>query len=327
MKKNLFIYIALFSASAALISCQKDKVDNVENFNVYTAGSITTFRVGATVNFVLTGNPDNISFYSGEKGHEYEFRNRISRNDGDLRFSFQTRAQNSACFAALAGGALKVYFSNNFPATFSTLTNAVLANSQDSALLNNSNYWTDITNRFTIPGSGTASVYYPSGDTSLNDLITNPDFPCTIAFKMITAAHGSLSTNGITLGYMNFYSKFPDTTVKHNLEPGGSTGKIWKTVNAANSLDSFYKTSTSLKYLGGTASTYSEDWAVSTSYNVTAYPSDIGVPIKNISNNPLTTFSHRFTQPGTHKVVFVASNNRVSGRTEIVKEMTINVLP
>ena len=327
MKNKKSIYLAALAIIATLASCQKEKVADVENFNVYTSGSLTTFRVGTNVSFVLSGNPDNISFYSGEKGHDYEFRNRVSRNDGDLRLSFQTRAQNTACFTALAAGALKVYFSNSFPAHFSTLTDALLANSQDSAMLNNNGYWTDITGRFFIPASGTASVYYPSGDTSLNDLITNPDYPCTVAFKMSTPSHGSLSTNGITIGSMNFYSKFPDTTVKHNLEPGGSTGKIWKVINAANAADSFYKTTTSLKYLGGAATTYSEDWAVSTSYNVTVYPSDIGLAIKNISNNPLTTYSHRFTEPGTHKVVFVASNNRVNGRTEIIKEIIVNIVP
>lgn len=327
MKNKKFIYLATIVLLTGLASCQKEKVDNVENFNVYTAGSVTTFRVGTNVSFVLSGNPDNISFYSGEKGHDYEFRNRVSRNDGDLRLSFQTRAQNTACFTALAAGALKVYFSNSFPARFSTLTNALLANSQDSMMLNTNNYWTDITGRFYIPSTGTASVYYPSGDTSLNDLITNPDYPCTVAFKMSGLSHGALSINGITIGSMNFYSKFPDTTVRHNLEPGGSTGKIWKVVNAANAADSFYKTTTSLKYLGGATTTYSEDWAVSTSYNVTVYPADIGVAIKNISNNPLKSYTHKFTEPGLHKVVFVASNNRVNGRTEIIKEITVNIVP
>lgn len=327
MKNKIPFYTFIFALSATLFSCRKEKVDDVVNFNVYTVGSLTSYRVGTTVDFVLSGNPDVIAFYSGEKGNNYEFRNRISRNDGDTRLSFQTRAQNTACLTALASGALKVYFSNNFPSVFSSSIDPLLANSQDSNLVNNNNYWTDITSRFFIPTTGPTNTYYPSGDTSLNDLITNPNYPVTVAFRYSTPSHGSYSTNGITIGTMNFYSKFPDTTVKHNFEPGGATGKVWKIINAANSTDSINKNSTSLKYLGPTTANYSEDWAVSTSYNVTAYPSDVAVAIKNISNNPLTRYSHKFTEPGLHKVVFVASNNRTNGSTELVKEITINVIP
>ena len=327
MKINLLTYSIAVLLSLTFISCRKENVEDVVDFNVNTVGSINTFRVGSTVSFVLTGNPDVIAFYSGEKGSNYDYRNRISRNDGNLRFSFQTRAQNTACFTSLASGALKVYFSNNFPSIFSPLTVPALANAQDSAYLNNNNYWTDITSRFSIPTTGTTNTYYPAGDTSLNDLVTNPNYPVTIAFKFSTASHSSYSTNGITLGSLNFYSKFPDTTVKYATDPGGAAGKVWKIVNAANVTDSIYKTTTSLKYLGPTTANYSEDWAVSTSYNVTAYPPDRAIAIKNISNNPLTSYSHKYNVPGMYKVVFVASNNRVGGRSEVVKEIMINIVP
>lgn len=328
MKKNFRLILSMALTLVLMYSCRKQENLDVVDFSVTTADSVFTFRVDDTVKFSIAGNPDVIAFYSGEPGHDYDFRNRIYRNDGQLKFSFQSRLDNNAGFRALLNGGLKVLFSNSFPSTYSTSTDSAIAVSQDSTFVNSNNYWTDITNRFFIPTSGTTGTFYPSNEALLSDLVTNPNYPINIAFKYSSPSTGYLSSNGITIGILNLYNKYPDSSqVSFNLEPGGSVSNVWKVIKAANPANAWATSTTQLKFKSDSTALYSEDWAISTSIYPNAVKPDLPIAIKNISNNPLRTYAYKFAATGTYKVVFVASNNRVGNINEITKEIIINIVP
>src|SRR5690606_5515007 len=50
----------------------------------------TTFQVDEDVVFQITGNPDQLSFYSGEGGHKYEYRNRTVAESKAITLTFAT---------------------------------------------------------------------------------------------------------------------------------------------------------------------------------------------------------------------------------------------
>lgn len=319
-------FIILSIVVLFLVSCEKSSTEDV-NFSVSTTD--TTFRVSDSVRFVITGNPDVISFYSGEPGNNYDFKNRTSKEGGTLNFSFQTRVDNVDGFTALAAGALKVLVSTNFKGTYSTSSDPLVAGSADSAMTNSAT-WTDISSRFFIPATGATSTFYNSNEAEISDLVTSSSDPINIAFKYSAPTTGALGANGITIGSLSMYSTFPDgSTTNFNLVPAASGGisAIWKPVRAANVANSWTFSSTQLKYISSLTTAFSEDWAVSNSFfPKTAIP-DKARTLKNIANNPLTNYAYKFSTPGRYKLVFVGSNNRVNEQKEVIKEITLTIKP
>jgi hypothetical protein len=319
-------YIILFILIIFLVSCRKNNTEDV-NFTVVT--SDTTFRVSDSVRFAFTGNPDIISFYSGEPGSNYDFKNRVSKEGGTLNFSFQTRVDNVDGFTALAAGALKVLVSTNFKGTYSTSSDPLIAGSADSAMTNSAT-WTDITSRFFIPATGVTNTFYNSNEAEISDLVTSSSAPINIAFKYIAPTTPALGANGITIGSLLLYSTFPDgTTTNFNVVPAASGGvsAIWKPVRAANVANSWTFSSTQLKYISTLATAFSEDWAVSAPFFPKIAIPDKARTLKNISNNPLVNYAYKFSTPGRYKLVFVGSNNRVNEQKEVIKEITLTIKP
>jgi acetoin utilization deacetylase AcuC-like enzyme len=68
MKKMIYVLLLALLGTAA---CNKKEVAPL-HFQVTVSGY--SFRAGDTVQFVFTGNPDLITFYSGEDGHRYDHR-------------------------------------------------------------------------------------------------------------------------------------------------------------------------------------------------------------------------------------------------------------
>ncbi len=324
MKNKLNKAVSIFLFSTLLFSCKKEVLDSVV-FDVTTDS--LTYNLKDTVFFKFSGNPDNISLYSGESGNNFDYRNRITKEGGEINFSFQTRAQNADCFTLLGNGALHVLVSTNFPGTYSTSTNPLIAASADSALVNAAT-WTDITSRFNIPSTGVINTFYNSNAINIADLVQGSTVPLNIAFKYTSPTTPSLGANGITIGSLVLTSSFPDgSTANFNVVPGGSVSSTWKIVRAANTANSWATSTTQLKFTSNPTTDYSEDWAISNAFYPRIAQPDKSIPIKNISNPQLIKYAYRFKKAGTYKVAFVASNNRVYGQNEIVKQITLTIKP
>lgn len=77
------VYTILLSA-LALTSCNKEMTKGLEDVNVTVIpdenvtiqGQVVTVRKGNPVEFNIAGNPDFVTFYSGELGHQYAYRDR-----------------------------------------------------------------------------------------------------------------------------------------------------------------------------------------------------------------------------------------------------------
>jgi len=317
IKVFCILLVVIFS-----ISCKKE-VSNDVDFDVTTASK--TYKLTDSIVFNITGNPDVISFYSGEAGHNYDNKDRVSRNDGNLKMSFQIRMDSLAGFTAVSSGNFKVLASTNYTAAYSTSADLVVAASLDSAMVNKAT-WVDISSRFTLPKTGTINTFYLSGEASLSDLIKVPTDPIYLAYQYKGNPTGNLGANGITIGSPVLFNTFSDgSTVNYNLVPGGTVSTTWKVLKSANALN-FWATSTSqLKFTSPATALFSEDWAISNAFYPNIAVPDNAVGIKNISNNPISTFSYKFTKAGDYKVVFVASNNRPDNINVKIKVVNITV--
>ncbi len=69
-----------------LAACSKEKIKQPE-FDVNT--SALTYKKGEEITFKFTGSPDNITFYSGETGKSYDYRNRTTL-PGKLQIQFSS---------------------------------------------------------------------------------------------------------------------------------------------------------------------------------------------------------------------------------------------
>src|SRR5574344_1144222 len=120
MKIYKYLFMALLGMTA--VACENElKTDTALNVGVTTSsdvsfdGTTVTVKKGTPVQFNLDGDPDCISFFSGEIGHKYEYRERISVDANDvtsstMTFSVWAQYGNAAC----TQGVLTMYVSDQF---------------------------------------------------------------------------------------------------------------------------------------------------------------------------------------------------------------------
>lgn len=89
--KTSKLYILLLS-TLAFASCTKEMTEGLDEVNVSVVtsetvtaeGSIITVKKGTPVEFSFAGEPDFITFYSGELGHQYIYRQRVENEESDI---------------------------------------------------------------------------------------------------------------------------------------------------------------------------------------------------------------------------------------------------
>jgi hypothetical protein len=321
--KNKFTLLSLFFVVFLLNACSKEEVDDV-NFNV--TAEKNNYSLSDSVLFKIDGNPDVITFYSGEPGRNFDYKDRTIRTDGVFKFGFQIRCDDPNGFIAIANKNFKVLVSNNYLSSYSTSSDVNIAASQDSAMINKAT-WVDITSRFALPSSGTINTFY-TVLADLSDIAKTSVNPLYFAFKCDGNSFGALGANGITIGSLSLSSSYSDGTVaNYNLVPGGTISTTWKILKLANASNSWATSSTQLKFTSTATTAYSEDWAISNGFAPSLAVPDVAVPIKNITNKPLTSYKYKFPKVGDYKVVFMASNNRPNSIKPKIKEIYLTINP
>lgn len=89
--KTSKLYIILLSA-LAFASCSKEMTEGLDEVNVSVVtsedvtanGSIITVKKGTPVEFSIAGEPDFVTFFSGELGHQYIYRQRVETLVSDI---------------------------------------------------------------------------------------------------------------------------------------------------------------------------------------------------------------------------------------------------
>ena len=297
---------SLLAVAALMAACNKrDKLD-APDFNVSIAQS--TYKVGDSVVFNFSNSPDVITFFSGEPGSEYQYRNRTELEGGTTFMSFSSRVLYGS-----QENNVRVMASTDFSGKYDT--NAVKAA-----------HWTEITDRFTMATApnGTVGVEIQSGVANISDLIVKGK-PIYLSYRYVGAKPPGATATQRTWRIMSFNlnNTYPDGTVASlsNLFGAG-----WVNVDFQNP-NNFWKNETTLGYLQfapNSSLVESEDWAISKPFFVAQVSPDKGVAIKEYMARK-NEHVYIFTEPGTYKVTFIGSNTNAKEIKTVVRELEITI--
>lgn len=279
-----------------LASCSKTLQVDPVSFEVTTAS--TNYNPGDNVDFIFRGQPDMITFYSGESGHNYEYRDRtIADGKPQMQFDYfgHYGPQNNT---------LHLLISKDFDGTY------------DAASIENAT-WTDISDEVTFGLNSTL----PSGVIDLSPYVEEGKI-FYFAFKYIGSHESTQKTWTITNFKIDLQLDDGSVAPVANMVTAG-----WSAVNIKND-DKVWKISaTQLQMAGGGGGTPdNEDWLITSPLNPNKVSPDRGVAIKNITNN-LPDYSYVYAAPGSYNPVFVAVNATRDGEKSAVKQMKITIAP
>ncbi len=310
--KNITCCIAVSFLSYLSFSCQSDEV-KVPEFNVATADLVVA--AGEPVTFDFIGNPDFITFFSGENGKKYENVNRSTAEGKPILQFTSLRANGSQ------DGSLQVMVSNDFQ--------GILPGNQPTTIKRISDAtWLDITSRVQL--SEGASKH--SGEIDLSDFGAL-EKPVYIGFKY-TGKSGSIQ-NKWTISGLSIVNKLPDESVYTlaNLTSGVianyGIANIFSPGWVAQRITNEYNwvvASSSLTVTGATA-TASEDaeaWVMSGPVQLREVTPDVGIFVKGMDIKT-EDFSYIYTSPGTYSATFVGASTNIYGSKEIIRTVNVNV--
>lgn len=295
MKQIIYIIAILFLLS----SCENYITVNNPDFDVNVDSFV--FHVDEPITFNINGNPDNIVFYSGEEGHQFEHRTRTKMDGNKLIVSFSGFVDNLV--AGQVDVQIRLLVSTDFAGLYTT-------EGVESAT------WTDVSDRATF---ATNEVLTSSGDIDLTDFAVQ-ELPVTLALQYelnnSNAANrwviksfeaGKELQNGV------YNSIFSMTTAQwKSVDFQGEDN--WQIPGNQLIMKALYRPN--------------NDWVITRSIDmkeIYAVEPDRGYPIKNIATK-INSYTHTYTKEGVYKVVFEAVNASVNESKSKVKEVEITVI-
>ena len=312
MRTNIILGVI---ALLVLSSCKKQISLEPLSFDVQSDS--TDYKAGGVSTFSFSGKPDNISFYSGEPGKRYEFKDRVTA-EGVPQLMFST-----ALNAGVQPNTLSLMVSTDF---------AGGANGKlDSAMIVSAT-WTDISNRVTWATGTTATS---SGLINLSDLAAGGK-PLYIAFKY-KAATGSIQNkwtitglslrNTLSDGTSYILDSLP-TIVSANNYGVGVTLPGWAGKTILNNGYSWTLNASSMVIAGATsvatATNQTEAWAITGPINLKKVTPDAGIVLQNMAEY-VPSFKYTYAKTGNYEAVFVASNANADQANKIEKKIAITI--
>lgn len=344
MKIRNSIYI--LTVGAFLVSCNDLDVDDSVDFNVSLA-SDNTYEAGDPVVFNFDGNPDYITWWSGEEGHKYANRERTElplEEIESVTLSFEAQARYGK-----VTNTLSLFVSDDFSGLSKDVTTdkvRVADFESDATLLSGNGELLESKFSNRTAASFDLMPYCISEDThSISELTLafhyKADFDGTNALKrwdFYSVAIKTIYKNGNTttlnlsdLGLQTF-DRNPNTNPKHaqqgdpyfdNSSGSSSCTGVWDLRSSLTRVNSFM-------YLGGGTNetdytNNADDWLFTKSLKFnTCDPDENSGVLKNI-NVRLPSYSYVYTQPGTYTVTFIAGNQNVYGSARTIKEVTFTI--
>ena len=314
MKIKNYLYIALMLVFAG---CERDTTVPEPEFEVSTEAA--TYAVGEKVKFNFTGNPDLISFYSGETLNSYAFKDGRVVEGGELKLSFESSVQ----FGSQANQ-VSVLYSTDFDGDF-TVTDGVFKGADA---------FKDITSRFKL---ATNNVYRSSGEVDISDLRVE-DKPIYIAFKYNVKNQSPTNQGGFGLGrtwiVRNF--SFVSETSIGNLLLGDNATAGFRQIDLKPDIAPMRSTLTAanIRMVAHAAnatniSVETANWTISKRFEVG--DQDLGpdrpIPVKGMQDGEVTSFSHTYSKPGNYKVYFKAKNATIDDQKEVIREVNLTITP
>lgn len=320
MKKTILYLLPLAATILLPTGCREsfEQVDPVR-FDVSVASE--TFKVGEPVRFRFEGNPDFISFYSGERGNDYAFRDRDRIVETEMTFSFTTTTSSGT--AGYPNPAhVPVCYSTDFSGEYT-----------EEAVREAT--WIDISDQFTLP-TDIGATDMLSGDVNVTRYYPDNDTPLWFCFHYVVEAFDATAAGGKGNGRTQWNFKSP----KFSGIAGESSSVLydilsanWTIVRAAS-----FEGATSLPDINSSRillrsefqpTVSRECWAVAGPIRKMDFINegpDKGVGIKAMAEATLHAYEYIYTEPGEYTVTFVAANANVYDRREKVRSVKIRIV-
>lgn len=303
MKKNL---LSFFSLAVFLAGCIKDyRSVDAPTFDVSSEN--LEYPVNTPITFKVSGYADKVTFYPGDKGRNYEFKNRNRLEGAKTRLQFASMRQYGAN-PGVADETMKLKISKNF-------------NGKPNAVDIQAAEWIDITDRATW-STGANSNQVPSGIVDISDL-TSGDSAIYLGFH-----YHELQTAQLKRAWYLY------RVAVDNLMPDGSIVPIanfsqltFTPVNIQNPLRAWYiYADYSLMWGGSETYPETEDWIISKPLFVNRTKGDLGISIRNSPKSLLTDYTFPgYKEPGVYKLVFEAYNATQWDTKQVLKEITLTI--
>lgn len=307
MKKILFL-ILIISLNTA---CKKLEDVNSPEFSVTT--SKTTYKVNEDIEFTFAGEVDVISFYSGEIGNDYGHTNgRVMKSSFLANFESQT-------IDGTQSNQIGIYLLKNYKSTNS------LAGVYAADTIN-------ISSKFRLATLADNRVFVSSGSGDISEYLdlTQPT-TINIAVKQTVRnqnLYGSGNINRVkgfkllAANELNEVTLFQHTNINQ-----------WELFSTPNKMPGrALVEATQLTLRNGFGAAYvtehTEDWAVSqpiTISPITDMGPDYAVGVKSVADKMPKLYQKAYAKAGKYMVTFKAINQSVKGRTEIIKQIPINI--
>ncbi|PYF70631.1 DUF5017 domain-containing protein [Pedobacter nutrimenti] len=297
MKNFYFLVICLLFAA-----CAKDPAPEAPLLEV-TLGQ-AEYSPGQDVKFNLKTASGLITFYSGEVGNDYTFKTGRIVEKGDLSLKFASNVNNGTQ-------------QNQFSVLVSTDFKGIPTIEQVKAAT-----WTDVTSRVTLATNAT----FVNTSANLTDLVVDGK-PIYIAFRYTTApqaANGKQRTwtvNNLTL---------KSNTSIGLVDLGDNSNSGFQLINEGAVDPGRSSVSTSAIILRGNdvnTEARTVTWAISKGFDAGKADKgpDKGLPVKSYLDAEISSYTYRYSKPGTYKATFVAANFTIYGNKEVVKTIDVTV--
>ena len=307
-KKYSFIGLLLLLAAMACDK-QMELAPGLDDFQVQTASN--TYKVGDEVIFTLSGDPNMITFYSGEEFQDYAYK------DGRTIVVNRTLLSFSSARPSAAGAQPQqhsVWVSTDFNGNYTDFSHVSAAT------------WTEITNHFTY---GTSGTFVQSGQLDISNLLVEGK-PLYVAYRYITRPQRE---NGVVRSFLvQTFSLIGETSGAPVIisEHGGAGFRIVEQ-NPETAPSRSATTATRLTLLGNlltdTHDPATETWAITKGFdtgNIELGP-DLPMAIKGNENPRLEEHRYVYNEPGTYRVVFVATNANAKDSKRVIRELEITI--
>ncbi len=341
MKLNKSFIVALGLGSLALTACENELKQDAElSVNVETSGDVSfdgktiTVKAGTPVTFQFGGDPDYLTFFSGEAGAEYKNRERTLVDESDIESSLFT--VNIASQFGDPTDIISVLISEDCPALTKSDFEA------DSVAVENAT-WQEL-----LPKSGfPTKVNYSAGEdySAYMNSFLGKEVTIAICYKGVSNAAvqskfyfknmqiqnvmkngqvATLSAGSFGFTALNMYYRHPDVlstasrasvlTGKPYATVTNNTSGMWNLVNINNFYIHSSPKATPLMYA----------WLVSSPMVINTCTPDAGTGLKNISQGT-DSYTHTYSTAGTYTATFVAKNANFKQQTSVVREYTVVV--
>ena len=315
-------YVLIILGLLSMLSCKKElEVDEV-TFDVNV--DKTTIALKDTSKFTFEGNADLVTFWSGEIGKRYEYRDRIEA-EGTPILSFRSKKYHNQ------DNTLKLLVSKNFMGLSSTdvaLNKTNIANAT----------WEDISSRAVLP-TGTNQSLTSSGNVDLSDY-SKEGSPIYFAFKYTGTVISSLQRweidsytlrnnladgTSYTISNFNGYNSPYANYGVQTFSPGFSfittnNTPVWFNSTINNVAGIVFRTdATGL-------TTACDAWAIIGPINLKKVTPDAGTAIKAISQSTKDLkLNYIYPAKGTFPATFIATKANAGMQNVTTKTLTINV--